>query len=247
MLDSVDSVRGRTRRDRHGFWFPLVIFGMLTLLSAPLYWRYPLSLRHIPKGTATYSGRSISFPGNGLDPYFWTNGLGRWVSYYWTASLILGYCATVLFYRRRAARVGISQRTWPTVVIGVGALAIVLWASDIQSPTSPGIFMSGDLWGRGTVSLIILSLGLLILAISERSAWFELYSLGFFGLALLSSLYNVSNLFDRLGFGGPFHGRGDELPNLILPAAYLLLGGLVSWVAQRHTQELFKTEGADTA
>ena len=107
--------------------------------------------------------------------------------------------------------------------------------------------MSGDLWGRGTVSLIILSLGLLTLAISERSAWYELYSLGFVGLALLSSLYNVSNLFDRLGLGGPFDGRGNELPNLILPAAYLLLGGLVAWVAQRHTQGLSNTEDADTA
>lgn len=247
LLVSVDHARGRTRRDRHGFWFPLVAFGLLTLLSTPLYWQYPISLRHLAKGSVTYSGGGISFPGNGPDPYFWTNGLGRWVTYYWTAALILGYIVTVLFYRRRAARVGISQRVWPTVVIGVGALAFVLWANDILRPTSRGILMSGDLWGRGTVSLLILSLGLLTLAISERSAWYEIYSLGFIGLALLSSLYNVSNLFDRFGIGGPFDGNAQELPNLLLPAAYLLLGGLVCWAIQRHTRTLVNTDGPDAA
>jgi hypothetical protein len=245
LLGSVDDARGRTRRDRHGFWFPLVVFGLLTLLSAPLYWQYPISIGHIPKGTATYSGGGISFPGNGLDPYFWTNGPGRWVTYYWTAALILGYFVTVLFYRRRAVRVGISQRLWPTLLIGVGVLGLVLWANDILRPTSPGIWMSGDLWGRGTVSLLILSLGLLTLAISERSTWYELYSLGFIGLALLSSLYNVSNLFDRIGVGGSFKGRGEELPNLILPGAYLLLGGLVCWVLQRRTHTLLKAKEVD--
>jgi hypothetical protein len=247
VLGSVDSVRGRARNDRHGFWFPLIVFGLLTLLSGPLYWQYPISVGHIAKGSVTYSGGGISFPGNGLDPYFWTNGLGRWVTYYWTAALILGYCGTVVVYRRRAVRVGISQRIWPTVVIGVGALAFVLWANDILRPTSPAFFMSGDLWVRGTVSLIILSLGLLTLAISERSAWYVLYSLGFVGLALLSSLYNVSNFFDRIGIGGPFDGRGEELPNLILPAAYLLLGGLVCWAIQRNACTLVNTDEADAA
>jgi hypothetical protein len=244
LLSSVDEARGMTRRDQHGFWFPLVVFGLLTLFSASLYWQYPLSLRHIGKGSVTYSGGGISFPDNGLDPYFWTNGLGRWVTYYWTAALILGYFVTVLFYRRRAGRVGISQRVWPTVVIGVGALALVLWANDILRP---GFLMIGDLWGRGTVSLLIMSLGLLTLAISERSAWYVIYCLGFIGLALLSSLYNISNLFDRFGIGGPFHGNGQELPNLLLPAAYLLLGGLVCWAIQRHTHTLDNADEPDVA
>ncbi|MEO9180332.1 MAG: hypothetical protein ABI298_01630 [Acidimicrobiales bacterium] len=243
LLGSVDEARGRTRRDRHGFWFPLVVFGLLTLFSIPLYWQYAPSLRNIPKGSVTYSIGGTSFPGSGLDPYFWTNGLGRWVTYYWTAALILGYIVTVWFYRRRAARVGISQRVWPTVLIGIGALAFVLWTNDILRPSSSGIFMSGDLWGRGTVSLVILSLGLLTLAISERSAWYVIYSLGFIGLALMSSLYNVSNLFDRLGIGGPFDGNGQELPNLLLPAAYLLLGGIVCWAIQRGTRSLANVDG----
>ena len=30
--------RSRTRAVRHGYWFPLVMFGLLTLAAAPLFW-----------------------------------------------------------------------------------------------------------------------------------------------------------------------------------------------------------------
>jgi hypothetical protein len=36
-LTELDRLRRRTRRQRRGFWFPLILFGLLILASAPLY------------------------------------------------------------------------------------------------------------------------------------------------------------------------------------------------------------------
>jgi hypothetical protein len=251
LLGEVGSLRKRVRADRHGFWFPLVLFGAVTMLSAPLYWQYPRALaaahcQPLANGTqgCTVTGTLLS--GGALNPGFWTNDLGRWVTIYWVAALVLGYVATVLFYRRRARTVGVRQRVWPAVVVGVVILGFALWMNDVWHPSGPVFLVSGDLWMRGTVSVIILSLGLLVLALLERSIWYVLYSLGFVGIALMSGLYNVSNLFDRLGIGRPFDGNGQELPNLLLPAAYLLLGGFVCWALQHHVRRIFAFNKAET-
>ena len=246
LLGAVGSLRMRVRADRHGFWFPLTLFGILTLLSSPLYWQYARASSALHCQTQSNGGQICTstgrFAGGGaLNPGFSANDLGRWVSYYWVFALVLGYVATVLYYRRRARAVGVSQRVWPAVVVGVFILGLALWMNDVWHPNGPVFLVSGDLWMRGTVSVIILSLGLLALALLERSVWYVLYALGFVGIALLSSLYNVSNLFDRLGIGRPFDGNGQELPNLLLPGAYLLLGGFVCWALQHDARRFFKS------
>ncbi len=71
------------------------------------------------------------------------------------------------------------------------------------------------------------------LAIIERSWPFLLFVAGFFGLALLSCLYNVSNLFLRFGIGATWNGKDQDLPNLILPGVYLLVGGAAFYLFRR--------------
>ena len=250
LLGAVGSLRMRVRADRHGFWFPLTLFGILTLLSSPLNWQYPQRSRslhcplHLVNGAQLCTSTGTLFSGGGLNPGFWINDLGGWVTFYWVAALVLGYIATVLFYRHRANAVGVNQRVWPAVAVGIAVLGLALWMNDVWHPNGPVFLVSGDLWMRGTVSLIILSIGLLVLALLERSIWYVTYALGFVGIALLSGLYNVSNLFDRLGIGWPFDGNGKELPNLLLPAAYLLLGGFVCWALQHDARRFFRSNRA---
>jgi hypothetical protein len=37
LLGEMAALRRRTRTARHAYWFPLVLFGLLTCLSAPFY------------------------------------------------------------------------------------------------------------------------------------------------------------------------------------------------------------------
>jgi hypothetical protein len=240
LLDEVSSLRVKVRTDRHGFWFPVVLFAILTLLSAPLYWQYPASpdsmhCHTLNKFSESCSGVVHSYSAGALAPGFGTNGVGRWVSDYWALALVLGYAATVWFYRRQGDRVGVRVRTWPAVFVGVGVLVLVLVLNELDGSWDRAA--GGDLWMRGTVALVILSTGILVLAILERNVWYVVFALGFVGLALLASLYNVSNLFDRFGIGGPFNGNGSEMPNIILPGVYLLLGGFLFWAVGHDAHE----------
>jgi hypothetical protein len=95
------------------------------------------------------------------------------------------------------------------------------------------IDLPGDFWLRGTQALFVIFLGLAVLAVLERRWSYSLFVIGFLGLAILSSLYNVSNLFQRLGIGGNWNGSDQGLPNLILPGVYLVVGGAAFWAIGR--------------
>jgi hypothetical protein len=79
----------------------------------------------------------------------------------------------------------------------------------------------------------VIAFGLVVLAAIERSLPFSLFVVGFVGLALLSCLYNVSNLFLRFGIGATWNGNDQDLPNLILPGLYLLIGGAAFYLFRR--------------
>ncbi len=55
------------------------------------------------------------------------------------------------------------------------------------------------------------------------------------GAALLSSLYNVENIVFRLGWNprGTFAWQLTALPNVLLPAAILLVAGFAAFLVQR--------------
>ncbi len=92
-----------------------------------------------------------------------------------------------------------------------------------------------DLWIRGTGALLIVAAGIAVLALLERSTAFGIYTAGFVALALLSCLYDEINVLGRLGLGGPFAAGGEELPNLLIPGLYLLVGGACFGLAARRT------------
>ncbi len=207
-LDVVERVRPRPRLYRNGHWFASVVFGVVILGSIPFY------VRSTPPGLgrATLFGRA--FEGWPASP------LARWSTMYWALGIAVGFATVVASYHLRARRNGVQGRLWPAVVVGLVLLGLAMW---VNSAWGAG---PRDFWIRGTSVLVVIAVGLLVLSGLERSRPFVAFVLGFFGLALLSCLYTIVNVFFRLGIGAPFMGNG-ALPNLVVPGAYLVVGGLV--------------------
>jgi hypothetical protein len=239
-LGAVVSLRTKVREDRYGHWFPLVVFGVLTLASAPLYWRWPLPASDCHRaGGFTSCGfiEQINLPlGGALGTGSFPIGPARWLTVYWVAALVVGYAATIAFARRHGHRVGVRVRVGPTIGVGLGLLAVVLLVNGAVPSVSRGHLFAGDIWVRGMGSLLILAVGLGALAVVERSRPFMVYVAGFIGLALVACLYDIVNIFYRLGIGVVGGPNGTALPNIVLPGLYLLGGGIGFWYAARRRE-----------
>jgi hypothetical protein len=172
-------------------------------------------------------------------PGFFGNSSPR-ATTYWLISILLGTCVVVGFYWIRSRKLGAAGRIWPIATVGLGALVLVIAARNWFSiaPTEMSI--------RGMQALLIVALGLIVLAFVDRSWTFSLFIAGFFGLALLSCLYDVSNLFDRLGVSSRWPVNDQTLPNLILPGIYLLIGGGAFWVIHLFSAKRLKGESTST-
>lgn len=233
-------LRALARGARGGYWFALTVFGVIVLGAMPFY------LQSLPTATTpgcqsagpdaiTCVGTTSNLPlGGGLgasEPFF---GPGRWVTAYWAISIVVGLGLVMWFFRARAKKLGFETRILPAVVIIIGTLALVL----VVNRNRGTAFGPSDLWIRGLQALVILALGIAALAIIERSLSLGLFAAAFFGLALLSCLYDDVNLFGRLGLGGPFGGSASSLPNLLLPGLFLLGGGAGFWLAEHRSRKV---------
>jgi hypothetical protein len=237
-LRSVAELGARTRLARSGHWFVLAVFGVVVLGAMPFY-VLTFATASTPGCQAFHGGVSCRFHdvtpgplGGAFNPLFSPFSLDRWATVYWAVAMVVGFAAVVAFYRQRARAVGVQGRIWPMVVVGLGLLGAVLIVDN-----GPRYFPNfPDLWIRGTGALVILAVGIAVLAALERSRGFGLFAASFFGLALLSCLYDDVNLFYRVGIGSPFAGGGNALPNLLVPGIYLLLGGLGFWLGGRRAR-----------
>jgi hypothetical protein len=92
--------------------------------------------------------------------------------------------------------------------------------------------MPGDLLIRGTFPLVLIGVGLCVLAWAERSIGLTVIAAGYLALSLVASLYNIENIFYRLGWN--ISAQASGLPNVVLPALVLLLSGAGAAVVQRR-------------
>ena len=162
LLTEVGRARSEARSRRRGAWFPLCVFGLLVLGSAPFY--------RLEEQVAGSDGISILTYGS------------RWTWLYWLVAIPLGYAACVLFYRHRAIRTGVAGSLWPYIAVGLGLFALMLLVP-------PGLVMS---WTPGfahswtALPLISLAAGFLVLSRLERDRALMALSLGMLVLAALS-------------------------------------------------------------
>ena len=236
LLAEMKALRRHARAARHAYWFPLVLFGLLTCASVPFY--------VLPGDQAGGTGATQAGPPLPILGGFPGFTVQRFLGYYWLAALLGGLLLTLLWYRRNARRVGLATPARgyiiTTAVLTVLALVIPL-LSQVRSPhwlswlQYLSVLWPGDLVVRGTFPFVIIAAGLWVLARAERSRGLAVITAVYTAAALLSSLYNTENVLFRLGWTPP---RSDwsltSLPNVLLPALVLLATGAGAFAAQRR-------------
>ncbi len=230
LLSDLAGLRRRTRAARHAYWFPLLLFGLLTCAAAPLYVRAAAP----PAGSATYGNYSPLILG-GMPG----GSSGGYLGWYWAVALVGGYLLTVLWYRRHARQAGVRTPARGYVITGLvlTILVVVLPPLSMAVPRLAMLWLPlGDAWVRGTFAFLIIAAGLWALAWAERSRALAVIALVYTGAALLASLYNVENLLFYLGWfpRSPFAWQLSVLPGVLLPAAVLLATGAAAFAVQRR-------------
>jgi hypothetical protein len=229
LLGEVRAIRRRTRLARHAYWFPLVLFGLLTCASVPFY------IEQLPpRGHASY----FLLPGPRFLQSGYLGGLGfpsyKGAAYYWLGAMLLGIAATVLWYRWRGNRVGLRTPARGYLIAGLIIVALALLIPLAGRGGAVGLpIMPGDLVIRGTFPFVLIGLGLCFLAWAERSVGLTVIAVVYLALALLASLYDIENVFYNW-FGWTLSPTASALPNVLLPALVLLLSGAGAWVVQRR-------------
>jgi hypothetical protein len=234
LLAELKALRRRVRTERHAYWFPLVLFGLLTCASVPFY-----VLPGRP-GAGFRPGRP-ALPILGGWPGVTVQGFA---GYYWLAALLGGLLLTLLWYRRNAGRVGLATpaRGYVVTTAVLTVLALVIPPlSQVRSPRRLSwlqhlhVLWPGDLVLRGTFPFVIIAAGLWVLAWAERSRALTVIAAVYTATALLASLYDIENVLFRLGW----HSSGSDLdltslPNVLLPALVLLAAGAGAFAGQRR-------------
>ncbi|WP_055585675.1 hypothetical protein [Peterkaempfera griseoplana] len=227
VLADLGELSRRVRAAQRGTWFPLLLFGLLTL-GAVLANRLTFSVRTITscpdlKGTAT----ECTLVRQGAPGY-------------WVVGLTLAYAATAFFYVRRSRSRGVGTPVRPYVVTGLVLVAVLgattLWTIRNGFP-QPGDRI--DFWGlhldpgsgptqlleRFTGSALTVGIPLLVLSWVERNRALLLFTLAYLALELAP----ISTGWAGVATTSPW----SSLPRLALPALFLLLGALGFTLAQQ--------------
>ena len=217
----------RARRARQGYWMPLLLFAAVIAGATPFYITHPVVI-----GSGTYRPDNPLMVFGGEYPA----GSTRGSDIYWPIALFAAYGAVLVFYRLRARKVGVGGRIWPYVAAGLGVAAVfLLTGPEVPRAVSLARIVPMGVLIRGFVPLFLIGLGLVVLAWTERSAVLTCIVVLYLAAAMVANLYNVENVFFRLGWFGLGSFDYANLPNLLLPAVVLLVGGAVSAIRARAT------------
>jgi hypothetical protein len=229
LLGQVRAIRRSTRLARHAYWFPLVLFGLLTCGSVPFYLRqFPVS------GQATYFRLSgLVFLRSGYLGGYGLFEIVHGAAYYWLGAMLIGIVATVIWYRWRGNRVGLRTPARSYLITGLALVALALLipvvsgGGSASSLTWPFDYVISDLF-----PLVLIGLGLCVLAWAERSTGLAAIATVYLALAIVVNLYILSNVLARLHrYLSP---AAAALPKVLLPALVLLLSGAGAWLMQRR-------------
>ncbi|SCG57100.1 hypothetical protein [Micromonospora humi] len=225
LLASVTALRRRARAARQAYWFPLLLFGLLTVTAGPLYVEStePAALRAGP-GTPALTG---------LGGHFLEQSAA--LGWYWLAALVGGYLLSLAWYRRHGRRAGVQTPTRAYVIAGIAgtlvgvALPVVLeflLFNTAVGSSGATRWLVGPLLGtanRGMLPHLVIALGLAVLAHLERSGrlWIVV---GLYTAALVAvnAWFQVADLQP-----GDLH-RFSFMLAALLPAPVLLIGGGVA-------------------
>ncbi len=218
LLGAVERVSKETRRARHGYWFPLLLSGLIILGDLPFSY---YSIGHYGGHISEFWGFCLC-SGTGNHPFGST--------LYWLLALPLGYAAVAAHYVERSRRTGLKVKIWPYVVTGTVVFGLVILTAT-RVPTPLRFMYRIDVWThyatvQGFAPILVVSLAFFALAVIERSKAMWLITLAFLGVAVLANTYNISNIGQRIHWIWP-----DWAANLAAAGGFLVFVGLVSLIA----------------
>jgi hypothetical protein len=207
LLSATRRLSRQVRQAQRGTWFPLLLFAVLTLGSAPL-----TRISHHPFDChVTAGGRACV----AVSPLAYL---------YWPLALVVAYAAIAAFYVHRARSRGVGTRVRPYVIAGVliavAATGVSLWLAahaeafglPSATPSSGPEFLSRLASPEGAIGV-----ALLVLAWVERSRALLVFGLGYLVI---------------VGFGSIFIPHVPwAFP--VVTAAVLLLGSIGFGIAER--------------
>jgi hypothetical protein len=225
LLATVDVLRRRTRAAQHAYWLPLLLFGLLMVIPAPLY----VDLVDAPYLRTSQLNPALTSLGGDLLPH--STALG----WYWLSALIGGYLLSLGWYRWRGERVGVHTPTRAYLVAGIAGtlaglvspivLTFVSQNTDASIMTATSWFTSPllGLASRGMLPHVVIAVGLVVLAWLERSRDLWTVVTGYVAAVLLVNLY-----FNNADFESGNMSRYSLIVGALLPALVLLVGGAVA-------------------
>lgn len=196
LLDELAGLRKRARDDRHGYWFPLLLMGVLSLLSLPLSQADPNPTEHLVDGG----------PGPWISPLNHLSLKTEVVhtlplELYWLAALLVAVLATVWWYRWRAQRVGVETPTGAYVQVALLGLVAVLFGI----PLSTSVFFEYALfYPTPLVTAVVMAvlLGLALLAFRAKKLRPLFIPVGLLLASVALSLLQLPDIGVDLGMGG---------------------------------------------
>jgi hypothetical protein len=219
LLGAVQRVSKEARRARHGYWFPLLLSGLIILGDLPFSY---FSLGHYSGSFNGFWGLCLCSP-EGNHPFGST--------LYWLIAIPLGFAVVAVYYMMRARRTGLQVKIWPYVVTG-SVLFLLLIMTAAQVPDPFRFMYRLDNWryyahvNQGYTPVLVVSVAFFALARLERSWVLWLTTLMFFAVAILANTYNISNIGQRIHWLWP-----GWAANLSFAGGFLVFVGLVSLIA----------------
>lgn len=220
-LSYVRAVRRRARVVRGWSWAAYFSIGLLWLAAAVLLAPGPDSPGSTATATSYSGGGGLSFSPGAFAP---TAGIGV----LWTVAIPLLFLLAGLYGRWTFRRLGLQiphLRTF-SVSVAVSAVAALGMHDLATNFTPPGVTQA---LGRGTLPMLAIILGLLVLALGERRASVWLATGMSAAVVGLLATYNVSNLLPLPALVDSA-GRARDLA---VAAVFLGIGSYL-WLERRH-------------
>ncbi len=231
LLDEIRVIQHRTSVLTRAYWLPLLLFGLVICGSLPFYER--LATPRLASAPP-HQLPSTCVPGqpcivNGGAHYrVVVTALG----WYWQVAVPVAVVLAVLWYRRRAGRVGLRTPARGFLITGLVLSELVLLVSLLTTVLQSGQPNRAVTDARHVGAVLVIAAVLWVLAWAERSR----------ALAIIVAVYLVVAL--PVGFvtSGGIAGGSTGAADLslaamrvlgLIPALVLLVAGAGAWVSQR--------------
>lgn len=200
LLAELSDLRKRARVDRHGYWLPFLLFGLITLGATPFYG--PRLCVDSGQNPELVEPQPCTW--NSADQpwlYHWLHPTGQMsgpvfgfhqpsvaVDVYWIVALLCGYLAVVWWYRWRAAQVGVETPTRLYAQVTIFMLLLPL----IGVPVLSELFFGRVGW---QIALPVTAALIVAATWRVRSVGFTLAVLALFALAHFVTVYPYGPMF----------------------------------------------------